>query len=125
MDFVAAGAGRDNLTTAREMCILLSGLLDPDQPYGALVDWLKQARGDGKLVAGVPAGTVVAHKVGDLPGATFVEHDAGIVYAPNGPYVVAQLSANLPEPEIGKATIAQASRLIYRQMVGSSNVPRA
>lgn len=46
------------------------------------------------LVAGVPAGTVVAHKFGEYADTTnyninFVElHDCGIVYAPKNPYLL-------------------------------------
>ena len=113
MDLAAAAAGRDNLTTAREMCILFSVLLAGDECYAPLVEWLKNCSTRDKLVAGLPQGIVAAHKVGNLPG---VEHDAGIVYAPGGPYIVALLSVSLPDPHTGKATIAEGSRLIYHEM---------
>ena len=109
MDFTAAAAGRDNLTTAREMCVLLSALLHDDL-YRPLLEWLRNTRYHDKLAAGVPDGIAVAHKGGDLPG---VEHDAGIVYAPTGPYIAALLGVSLPDPASGQATIAAASRLIY------------
>ena len=111
MDFTAATAGRENLTTAREMCALFAALLAPEAPFAPILEWLKCSPYDARLVAGLPAGTVVAHKVGDLAG---VEHDVGIVYAPGGPYIAALLSVNLPAPNTGTATIAEASRLIYQ-----------
>jgi len=115
MDFAAAARGQENLTSAREMCMLFHALLARDGRYDRLVEWLTATPYDDKIVAGVPAGTVVAHKVGDLPG---VEHDAGIVYAPERLYVVALLSGDLPDAGTGKATLAEASRLIYQLLAG-------
>ncbi len=115
MDFAAEARGQDNLTTAREMCLLFQALLALDGRYTRLVEWLRATPYDDKIVAGVPSGTVVAHKVGDLPG---VEHDVGVVYAPDRLYVVALLSGDLPDAATGKATLAEASRLIYRQLAG-------
>jgi beta-lactamase class A len=83
---------------------------------------LTQSPYDERLVAGVPAGSIVAHKVGDLDG---VEHDVGIIYAPRSSYIVALLSADLPAPGDGTRTIADASRLIYSLFVddGSRGEP--
>jgi beta-lactamase class A len=111
MDYVALAAGRDNTTTAAEMCALLDRLRQPQ--YASLLALLRRAVGDGKLEAGIPPGTPIAHKVGDLPG---VEHDAGVIFAPNGPYIVAALSVNLPDIERGRQTIAAASRLVWQLM---------
>jgi beta-lactamase class A len=113
MDWAAAAAGRENHVTAREMCQVFAYLLYEHPRYAALLDWLGTSPYDMKLVAGVPRGTKVAHKVGDLPG---VEHDAGIVYAPTGPFVVALLGSALPDADTGTATLVEASRLIYEAM---------
>jgi beta-lactamase class A len=93
------------------MCALLHRLRRPQ--YAALLDLLQRAVGDGKLEAGIPPGTPIAHKVGDLPG---VEHDAGMIFAPDGPYIVAALGVALPDVERGRRTIAAASRLAWRLM---------
>ncbi len=114
IDFVSAVAGRENWTTAREMCILFRALLLPNTPFAPLIPLLARSLYVDALVVGLPLGTRVAHKFGRLPG---VEHDVGIVYAPDSPYVVALLSQNLPSSEQGKTTIGEASRLIYAQMV--------
>lgn len=111
MDYTALAAGHDNTTTAAEMCALLQQLHRPQ--FATLLDHLRHAVGDGKLEAGLPAGTPIAHKVGDLPG---VEHDAGIVFAPGEPYSVAALSVDLPDVERGRRTIAAASGLIWQLM---------
>ncbi|MBI3964176.1 MAG: serine hydrolase [Chloroflexi bacterium] len=59
----------------------------------------------------LPDGVRVANKTGELPG---VRHDAGIVYAPNGPYVIVALAADLPDEQEGTETIAELSRQVYR-----------
>ncbi len=110
MDWAAAAAGRENVTTAREMCRVFAALLDEKEHYDALLHWLASSPYDEKLVAGIPPGIKVAHKVGDLPG---VEHDVGIIYAPSKPFIVALLGSGIPDEQTGKATIAEASRLIY------------
>ncbi|HEX6288869.1 MAG TPA: serine hydrolase [Herpetosiphonaceae bacterium] len=114
MDFAALAAGRDNTTTAREMCAIFYHLVQ--QRYAEVLEFLGQSVGDQKLEAGLPPGTPLAHKVGDLPG---VEHDAGIVFAPHEPYIVAALSVELPDVESGRHTIAQASRLIWELMTSA------
>lgn len=112
MDFAAAAAGYENLTTAREMCRIFAHLA-AEPAYAPLLDWLAQSPYDERLVAGVPSGTLVAHKVGDLDG---IEHDVGIVYAADAPYIVALLSTGLAVPGDGSRTIIEASRLIFRLM---------
>lgn len=110
MDYDALAAGRDNTTTAAEMCALLLRLLQP--AYAELRTLMERSVTDQKLDAGLPPGTTIAHKVGDLPG---VEHDAGIIFAPEGPYMVAALAVDLPDVASGRATIAAASRLIWER----------
>ncbi len=116
MDFAAAAAGNENMTTAREMCRIFA-YLAAEPGYAALLDWLTRTPYGERLVAGVPAGTLVAHKVGDLDG---IEHDVGIVYAPAAPYIVALLSIGLPAPGDGNRTIVEASRLIYASIAGAA-----
>jgi beta-lactamase class A len=53
-----------------------------------MVALLTSEQHDNGLVAGVPAGVQVAHKTGSLAA---VQHDAGIVFAPSGPYVLVVL----------------------------------
>jgi beta-lactamase class A len=112
MDFAAMAAGSDNTTTAQEMCALFYHMVQ-HQRYAEVLDFLGQSVGQHKLEAGLPPGTQIAHKVGDLPG---VEHDAGIIIAPSGPYIIAALSVDLPDVETGRATIAQVSGMIWALM---------
>ena len=57
---------------------------------------LERQQVNDRLPAELPAGTVVAHKTGNLGFAT---HDAGIVYTPAGPRIVVGLTANTDEEE--------------------------
>lgn len=118
MDFAALAAGQDNTTTAREMCAIFFHMVR--QRYAELLDFLGQSVCDHKLEAGLPPGTLLAHKVGDLPN---VEHDAGIVFASPEPYIVAALSVDLPDIETGRRTIAQASGMIWALMTSATPAP--
>ncbi len=113
MDYAAARAGRENLTTAADLCALLGVLVSGQPGTAPLVAALHGAVVSEKLVAGVPSGVAVAHKTGDIPG---VEHDAGIVYAPGGLFIVALLASEQPDAEAAQRTIAAAARLIYHHM---------
>jgi beta-lactamase class A len=115
MDFAALAAGRDNTTTAHEMCALFYHMVQPQ--YAEVLELLGQSVNDQKLAAGLPPDTPLAHKVGDLPN---VEHDAGIVFTPNGPYIVAVLGVALPDVVHGRSTIAQTSRLIWELMTNAT-----
>ena len=57
---------------------------------------LERQQINDRLPSELPAGTVVAHKTGNLGFAT---HDAGIIYTPSGPRVVVGLTANTDEEE--------------------------
>lgn len=110
MDFVAARAGRQNVTTAHDVAQVFQHLHTTASPllaplHGSVVDT--------KLVAGVPEEVRIAHKVGNLEG---VEHDVGIIYAPGGAFVVALLGSELPVAVTGEQTLAAATRLIYERM---------
>lgn len=115
MDFAALAAGRDNTTTAQEMCAIFFHMVR--QRYAEVLDFLGQSVCDHKLEAGLPPGTLLAHKTGDLPG---VEHDVGIVFASPEPYIVAALSVDLPDSETGRRTIAQASGMIWAVMTSAA-----
>ncbi len=119
MDFQALAVGRDNVTTAEDMCTLFQRLTRPE--YVALLELLKCAVGMEKLERGLPPGTAIAHKVGDLPQA---EHDAGLVFAPGAPYIIAVLAVNLQDAAAGRRTIAGASQLVWEAITGRSEEQR-
>ena len=80
-------------TTAADMALLLEMIargkaLDAEASQ-EMVNLLASEEIDNGLRAGVPEGTLVAHKTGNWSNAT---HDAGIVYSPGTTYVIAILS---------------------------------
>ena len=57
---------------------------------------LERQQINDRLPAQLPAGTIVAHKTGNLG---YVTHDAGIIYTKSGPRVVVGMTANTGEDE--------------------------
>ncbi len=107
-------SGAYPLTTARDVATLLEReytgtlLAPPDgQQFLAL---LKDQRVNNRLPVGLPPGTVIAHKTGDLEG---VVHDAGIVYAPKTDYLITVLSGPWPNSAAAPAAFADLSARLY------------
>jgi beta-lactamase class A len=63
------------------------------------------------LPAPLPEDVTIAHKTGSLFDTL---NDAGIVYADNGPYVIAVMTTGLPSLDLGRSFIHAISRLTYR-----------
>ena len=63
------------------------------------------------LPAPLPEDVMIAHKTGSLYDTL---NDAGIVYADNGPYVIAVMTTRLPSLDLGRTFIHAISRLTYR-----------
>lgn len=75
-----------------------------------LLALLKAQQIKTKLPKGLPAGTLIAHKTGELDG---FEHDAGIVYGPKTTYIIVVMSGPWKTSPQARATIAELSRDIY------------
>jgi len=106
--------GMNNTTTARGLLILLEAIakgeaVDPDSSR-QMVDILARQKFNEAIPAGVPPGTRVAHKTGEL---TKVHHDAAIVYAPR-PFVLVILVRGLSESKDSAALMAEITRRIYQ-----------
>lgn len=81
-------------TSAHDVAFMLErlyrGTLNSPSANARLLDLLKDQRVNNRLPVGLPSGTVIAHKTGDLEGFM---HDAGIVYGPKTDYVVTMMGA--------------------------------
>ncbi len=104
----------DNLTTARDVAVLLSLLqqrrLLPEASTQELLGLLQNTVWTDRLQSGVPATVPVAHKIGtDLD----VFNDAAIFLAPVHPYIAVALGAGVGEDD-GNATMTALSRLVYQ-----------
>jgi beta-lactamase class A len=103
MDTAAARRGDENVSTPDEIVRLLQ------QMPAAGLELLKKPK-ESRLRKGLPSGTVVADKPGELEG---VRVDAGIVYAKNRPYVFCVMTTFLKEEAEGERAIEEMSRTAF------------
>ncbi|GAC1388077.1 MAG: serine hydrolase [Candidatus Saccharimonadales bacterium] len=75
------------------------------------LELLKQQQLNRNLPAGLPAGTVIAHKTGDFEGYI---HDVGIVYGAKTNYVISVLSGPWPDADAAAEAFANLSQQIYQ-----------
>ncbi|MFB3853755.1 MAG: serine hydrolase [Vicinamibacterales bacterium] len=113
IDLAAARRGDENVSTPAEIARLLEIYykgegLQPASRDDALAILKKDK--DTPLVRGLPAGTVVASKPGELEG---VRVDAGIVFARNRPYILSIMTSWLADDEAGAKAIEALSRAAY------------
>jgi beta-lactamase class A len=112
-DEKAFKAGLNNTTTARALARLMEAIahgeaVDPSGSRAMREILERQTFNDG-IPAGLPAGTRVAHKTGEI---TRVQHDAAIVYAPR-PFVLVILTRGIEDPKESSALIAAITRELY------------
>ncbi len=92
-------------------------ILDPPS-CDAVLDILRRTKTDTRIPALLPKGTIVAHKTGTIRG---VRCDAGIVYAPRGPYSVAILSKGVGNDLRVDVALAEISAWLYETMSSPSS----
>lgn len=106
--------GLNNTTTAQALASLLTDMVTGravDPVAGKqMTEILERQHIQGGIPAGLPPGTRVAHKTGDI---TKIHHDAAIVYAPK-PFVLVILVGGLGEPEENFALMADITRMLYQ-----------
>jgi len=112
-DQKAFDAGRNNTTDAAGLARLFE-LLGQGKAVSAkasadMLDILKRQTFNDGIPAGLPSGTLVAHKTGTI---TAINHDAGIVYAKR-PYVLVVLVRGLTDQKQSAALIAAISRAVW------------
>ena len=127
-DGKAYAAGMNNMTTARDLAMLMSAIESGTAASRVSTDsmravLLRQEFND-EIPAGLPPGTRVAHKTGQITGHL---HDAAIVY-PNGrgPYVLVVLTRGIEDEKVARSLIADISRLVYAHATqGTSTAARS
>ena len=112
-DSKAFQQGLNNTTTARALARLMLAIargqaVDPASSRAMSAILERQTFNDG-IPAGLPAGTRVAHKTGEITG---IQHDAAIVYAPQ-PFVLVILTRGIEDPKQSSALIATITRELY------------
>jgi beta-lactamase class A len=114
-DQKAFDAGLINTITAGDLATLLvaieNGKVLSTESSGLMREILLAQEFNDKIPAGLPPGTKVAHKTGEI---TAVSHDAAIVY-PEGrkPYVLVVLTQGIRDGKESAKLIADISRLVY------------
>jgi beta-lactamase class A len=77
-----------------------------------MLEILKRQRFRNAIPAGLPAGTVVGHKTGQI---TRIHHDAAIVLAPR-PYVLVVLVRGIDDEKQSAALIASIARVLHAEV---------
>jgi beta-lactamase class A len=126
-DDKAYAAGMNNMTTARDLATLMAAIQTGAAASGASTDsmraiLLRQEFND-EIPAGLPPGTPVAHKTGQITGHL---HDAAIVYPKQRPpYVLVVLTRGIPDEKVARSLIADISRLVYDHATRLTSVDAA
>ena len=131
-DQKAFDAGMNNTTTAYDLMLIFRALgesrprasgLGPHREVMSeawlsgdasqkMIDVLAAQEFNRGIPAGLPRGTRVAHKTGDI---TRVAHDAGLVFAPDGSsYVLVVLTRGFNRLRDAEKVMAQISRAVWR-----------
>ena len=118
-DNKAFDKGLNNTTTARALLTLLTGLAKAEiidrAASGEMVAILERQQAKDGIPAGLPPGTRVAHKTGEI---TRIRHDAGIVFGPR-PFVLVVLVGGLEDQQASAAVIADITRIVYSSLVNA------
>jgi beta-lactamase class A len=126
-DGKAFDKGLNNTTTARDLAIILRSIEEGKAASPAatrqMLGILLAQEFNEKIPAGLPAGTRVAHKTGEI---TAVSHDAAIVYLRGRkPYVLVVLTRGMADGNHSSKLIADLSALVYEHStLKSGPIPR-
>jgi beta-lactamase class A len=113
MDVKAAQAGRENLSTPREMITLFVELYQGKVLNKPLADDFFKVLATPKssdIPRFLPEGVVIANKPGELAG---VRNDVGIVFVPGRPFVIVVMTAYLKHERDGNDAIAKIALSAY------------
>ena len=115
-DSKAFEKGLNNSTTARGLLVLLEKLGRGEavnaKADAEMVNVLARQKFNDAIPAGLPAGTRVAHKTGNI---TRIHHDAAIVYGPR-PYVLVVLVRGIQEQKVSGPLIASISKAVWEEV---------
>lgn len=113
MESKVGGADELPTTTAYDIALyfeqLYKGELEDADITSKMIDLLKGQKLNGKIPKYLPKGVVIAHKTGELG---LITHDAGIIYSPNGDYIIVVMSET-SRPADAEEKIAQISKAVF------------
>lgn len=107
--------GLNNTATARDLATLMTAIEQGKAASAASTQAMRSIllaqELNLEIPAGLPPGTPVAHKTGQISG---VLHDAAIVYpAGRKPYILVVLTSGIPDEQVARALIVDVSRRVY------------
>jgi beta-lactamase class A len=107
------GSGSDPTSSPYDIALFLQklyqGKLANKQYTSEMIELLKEQQINTKLPKYLPEDIAIAHKTGELDTFT---HDAGIVYTPNGNYIIVVMSES-DNPPATEEKIAAISKSVY------------
>jgi beta-lactamase class A len=118
-DSKAFDKGINNTVTAFDLMLIFEkiagGKAVSKKASHEMIEILAAQKFNEMIPAGLPAGTKVAHKTGNITG---VQHDSGIIFLPDGrQYVLVLLSKNLKNVPEGVQAFADISGMIYKYLL--------
>jgi len=114
MDLKAAAEGRENISTPREMMLLLQDIYQGKVLNAAMTeDFFKMlsTHKAGFIPRDLPPDLRIANKPGELEG---VRNDSGVVFVPGRPFVICVMTTYLTNERQGEEAISRISALAYR-----------
>lgn len=112
MDYESLRAGRDNVTSVRDLGLFFkrvyAGQAVNETLDAKMVSILKDQEDTNKIPKYLPSGVAVAHKTGEINA---VMNDGGIVYAEN-PYILCILTDNAPGYNLAIEQVAVLTKKI-------------
>jgi len=112
-DLKAHAKGLDNTATAHDLALLLEAM-----PPAGIEILLRQELNEG-IPSGLPPGTRVAHKTGDI---TAHYHDAALVFAAGGrkPFSLVVMTRGFATKQAAAEVVGEISRTVYKQWVDTT-----
>jgi beta-lactamase class A len=113
MDLKAAQEGRENVSTPREMMLLLEAIYQGKVLNKTInEDFFKilSTHKESALLRGLPDSIRAANKPGALEG---VRNDVGIIFVPNRPFILCIMTTYLRNEKAGEKTIRDITAVTY------------
>jgi beta-lactamase class A len=121
MDAKAAKEGRENISSPADLVTILgklyAGEIVSKQASDDILSIMRLEK-DGWLKSGLPSGTGIANKAGDIDG---IKCDAGVVYLQDSPYIIAVMTKMLLHDADGGPVITAVSNAAFQFLERKAN----